>query len=84
LNVSKKFPIIIFIIIVISSLIYAASKSESQMNMNDSFESTKIELNDFQISTCNAAHMGGTCFTKLPELNIVKTKDCCLVLGKCC
>ncbi|MEM2919037.1 MAG: hypothetical protein QXY62_06030 [Candidatus Altiarchaeota archaeon] len=43
-----------------------------------------LPLSDLQISACEAADEGGTCFTKLPELNLVSAEDCCKYLGKCC
>ena len=82
LNVKKLFPLITFTFIIIISLIYAAN-NPLYSSKNIELESS-ITLNEIQISACNAAYIGGTCDTKLKELNIVKVNDCCEVLGKCC
>ena len=42
------------------------------------------ELSDFQITACNAADEGGTCDTKLTQVNLVTKEECCKYLGKCC
>jgi hypothetical protein len=44
----------------------------------------KTPLNELQIEACNNADLGGTCETKLRELNVVPLEDCCKYLGKCC
>jgi predicted small secreted protein len=44
----------------------------------------KPQLSELQITACNTADDAGTCDTKLPELEIVTTGQCCNVLGKCC
>lgn len=44
----------------------------------------EVPLSELQITACEAADEGGTCFTKLPDLNLVSTEECCKYLGKCC
>ena len=44
----------------------------------------KITLSELQITACNAADQGGTCFTNLPKLDLVSPELCCKALGKCC
>jgi hypothetical protein len=44
----------------------------------------KSELSELQVTACNTADDGGTCDTKLPELELVTTGQCCEILGKCC
>lgn len=44
----------------------------------------KNELSELQVTACNAADDAGTCDTKLPELELVTTGQCCEILGKCC
>ncbi|MGE0793523.1 MAG: hypothetical protein AB7V77_05080 [Candidatus Woesearchaeota archaeon] len=82
MNIRKLIPLFVFILIVLTSLIYAANKNSNNeviiSNQNP------IVLTDIQISACNAAHIGATCKTRLVDLNIVTPRDCCLVLGKCC
>ena len=46
-------------------------------------ENTEL-LNDLQIQACNSADEAGTCETRLPEVGIVLSEDCCKALGKCC
>ncbi len=41
-------------------------------------------LSELQIVACRAAQEGGTCFTKLPELELVSPETCCKALGDCC
>lgn len=41
-------------------------------------------LTELQTEACNNAEIGGTCESKLKELNIVPLEDCCKYLGKCC
>jgi hypothetical protein len=41
-------------------------------------------LSEIQVTACNAADEGGTCETKLDELDLVAREDCCKYLGKCC
>lgn len=41
-------------------------------------------LSELQTDACNNADLGGTCKSKLEELNIVPLGDCCKYLGKCC
>ncbi|MDD3175970.1 MAG: hypothetical protein PHU51_05830 [Candidatus Nanoarchaeia archaeon] len=80
---TKNFlPILTFVLIVVVSLLYAANRTES--NFENNMSASAIMLTDIQISACNAAQVGGTCKTKLPELNLVQPKDCCRLLGKCC
>ena len=43
-----------------------------------------MPLSELQIEACNNADLGGTCETKLQELNVVPLEDCCGYLGKCC
>lgn len=45
---------------------------------------TEIPLNELQIEACNNADEGGTCESKLAELNVVPLADCCKYLAKCC
>ena len=44
----------------------------------------EITLSEPQIIACHAAEEGGTCFTKLPELDLVSPRTCCQVLEVCC
>jgi hypothetical protein len=44
----------------------------------------EIPLSELQIEACNNAELGGTCESKLQELNVVPLADCCKYLGKCC
>ena len=46
--------------------------------------STETTLSDLQIQACNTADEAGTCESRLPEVGIVLSEDCCKVLGKCC
>jgi hypothetical protein len=41
-------------------------------------------LSELQVEACNNADIGGTCESKLQELNVVPLADCCRYLGKCC
>ena len=41
-------------------------------------------LNDLQTQACNSADQAGTCESRLPEVGIVLTEECCEALGKCC
>jgi len=41
-------------------------------------------LSDLQVTACESADKGGTCFTKLVELRFVAPDMCCSKLGKCC
>ena len=41
-------------------------------------------LSDLQITACNAADEAGTCDSRLPEVGIVLSEECCERLGKCC
>jgi len=41
-------------------------------------------LSDLQKEACNSADQGGTCYTKLAELDIVSAEDCCKYMAKCC
>ena len=41
-------------------------------------------LNEMQKEACINADLGGTCKSKLEELNVVPLADCCKYLGKCC
>jgi len=43
-----------------------------------------ISLNEMQKEACINADLGGTCKSKLEELNVVPLADCCKYLGKCC
>jgi len=43
-----------------------------------------MPLDGLQIDACNNADAGGTCESKLKELNVVPIEDCCRYLGKCC
>lgn len=45
---------------------------------------TPKTLTEFQVIACNSADEAGTCDTRLAELGIVLTEDCCQILGKCC
>ena len=78
----KFFPLVIFILIVLSSLIYAANRTEDLDSNIENYDS--IVLSEIQISACSAAHIGGTCNTKLNDLDLVSSEDCCKALGKCC
>ena len=43
-----------------------------------------IPLNELQKEACINADLGGTCKSKLEELNVVPLADCCKYLNKCC
>ena len=43
-----------------------------------------VELSDLQIQACNTADEAGTCNSRLPEVGIVLSEECCEALGKCC
>ena len=45
---------------------------------------TPKSLSELQITACNTANEAGTCDTRLAELGIVLTEECCQLLGKCC
>ena len=47
-------------------------------------QTEETELSELQITACNSADAGGTCDSKLPELELVTTSQCCEILGKCC
>ena len=42
------------------------------------------ELDEFQITACEAADKAGTCNTRLMDVSIVLPEECCNVLGRCC
>jgi hypothetical protein len=44
----------------------------------------EMPLSELQVEACNNADLGGTCESKLQELNVVPLADCCKYLGKCC
>jgi hypothetical protein len=44
----------------------------------------EMPLNELQAYACNNADLGGTCKSKLEELNVVQLADCCKYLNKCC
>jgi hypothetical protein len=46
--------------------------------------SSGIPLNELQQEACINADLGGTCKSKLEDLNVVPLIDCCKYLGKCC
>ena len=82
MNIRKLFPLFAFVLIVLSSLLYAANKPESNFEIFPN--KPKMSLTDMQVATCNAAHIGESCHSKLTQLNIVEPAECCIVLGKCC
>lgn len=90
MNFKHFLPILFFTFIIITSLIYLASKNEEyESNKQINYDvkqkySGAISLSSLQTSACNAAEIGGTCNTRLKELNLVTTEECCYVLGKCC
>ena len=43
-----------------------------------------VKLSELQETACNAAEIGNTCNTRLPDLGLVTTDECCAALGKCC
>ena len=47
-------------------------------------EQPATTLSELQDEACNAADESGTCNTRLEELGIVLSEDCCQILGKCC
>jgi hypothetical protein len=57
------------------------SASEKQQPTTTSVE---MPLSELQVEACNNAGLGGTCVSKLQELNVVPLADCCKYLGKCC
>lgn len=81
MNLKKVIPLAIFSLIILISLIYAASKPVEEKDLT---EDNELILSETQIIACNSADMGGTCESKLAELNIVSINDCCKYLGKCC
>lgn len=44
----------------------------------------EMPLSELQVEACNNADQGGTCESKLQDLNVVPLADCCKYLGKCC
>jgi len=44
----------------------------------------EIPLSDLQITACEAANEGGTCFTRLNDLGLVSPEECCEYLKLCC
>ncbi|MFH1053791.1 MAG: alpha/beta fold hydrolase [Candidatus Woesearchaeota archaeon] len=41
-------------------------------------------VGDIQISACEYAEQGGTCFTRLEELGLITAEECCNETGYCC
>jgi len=86
----KEVALIVFFVIVIVVLIFLIidkSKNDSdddplnnQNNNNQQIEN----LTDIQIVACEAAAEGGTCHTRLSELDIVAPIECCEKLNLCC
>ena len=60
------------ILLVVSALLVGCAQTEDE------------NLSELQITACNTADDAGTCDTKLAELEIVTTDQCCKNLGKCC
>jgi len=79
--VEKKFIFeIIFAIFLISLLLFVYT----HYYLNSIKKEEKPELSKIQIVACYAAEKGNTCFTKLPELELVSPETCCKVLDVCC
>jgi hypothetical protein len=53
-------------------------------NQEPSATTAEMPLTELQKEACSTADTGGTCESKLKELNIVALADCCKYLGKCC
>lgn len=43
-----------------------------------------VQLSELQIMACNTADQHGTCDSRLAEVGIVLSEECCQALGKCC
>jgi hypothetical protein len=79
----KKTAIFLFVLLLLFSLcVEKDATSEKTVQSANTFSS--IPLSDMQIEACKSANDGGTCRTKLPEIEIVLTEDCCKYLNKCC
>lgn len=83
MNTKKMIPLLVFTLIIISSLIYAGNTT-SKETISQNTQTKEIKLSDIQMSACNAADIGGTCQTKLARLGLVSSADCCYYMGKCC
>ena len=72
----KKIFLLILLLIIFVSCTKEITKDEQGKE--------SLKLTELQITACVSADEGGTCDTKLPELNIVTKEKCCQSLGKCC
>ena len=89
LDIKKVLPVLLFVIVVLSGLLYVAYAPHKSYNYvgyttHNALAYSAIELSDVQITACNAANAAQTCNTRLVELGIVEKYECCAVLGKCC
>ena len=65
-------------------LIGCKESPENKQSPEKEVPETPKTLTEFQVIACNSADEAGTCDTRLAELGIVLTEDCCQILGKCC
>jgi len=42
------------------------------------------EVYQIEYSACDSADQGGTCESKLPQLDIITANECCEKFDKCC
>jgi len=73
-----NFYLIVVVIIAIIAIFILISNSNKKITENIN------SLNDLQIQACNTADEAGTCNSRLPEVGIVLSEECCEALGKCC
>ena len=66
---------LLLILVILSTLINGCADEEVQ---------NQEQLSELQVTACNSADAGGTCDTRLADLEIVTKEKCCSVLGKCC
>ncbi len=83
MDLKKVLPLSFMSLIIVFSLIYAATQPRLESNIVTASENEK-ELSFIQVNACNSADYAGTCNSKLNTLKIVSSSDCCLYLGKCC
>ena len=75
--------LMLFLILFIFLIVCKESQENKQSPEKEVPETPKT-LTEFQVIACNSADEAGTCDTRLAELGIVLTEDCCQILGKCC
>jgi uncharacterized membrane protein YsdA (DUF1294 family) len=73
----KKTTNLLIVLLIASVILFAVYLAEKQ-------RSDQNPLNELQKEACLSADLGGTCKTKLSDLEFVSTDECCKYLGKCC